>query len=202
MLEDFIKIEKDKAMLTELIEENKITLLHGESGTGKTVFILKHLNVNNIEPFLVDFDDNTQNEMEQLNIKTTILDGEKFMEMLLSDENGVTLRERYRGAVLIIDTWTLFITTMFSKDEDKAFKKINKLASKGFTIILTAHSKEYSGKEAIPDVKAEVYKHIKARLYIRKTTLKKFIEFHLLIEKLRGHKGSKIRLLRTEHIEK
>ena len=45
-------------MLADVFRKNKINLLYGESGSGKTISTIKALNKEGIEPLLFDFDDN------------------------------------------------------------------------------------------------------------------------------------------------
>lgn len=192
-----IKKSEAKDMLTSLIEKNKLALVHGESGSGKTVFAIKHLNENNITPILVDFDDNSNEEMDKNEINATIVDGYTFMHEMLDIEHGRELRESIKGSCLIIDTWTLFCKEM-DYDEHQAKDMLEILSKAGFTIIILAHTKPFSGKEDVPDMDGKVYRHIKSRFYIRRTTLKSQIDYDLLIEKARGYKGSKIIKIRTE----
>lgn len=197
LLSKHIKTLEEKDMLTSILEKNKVALIHGESGSGKTVFAIKHLNDNKIIPILVDFDDNCQQEMKENGIETIIVDGYTFMKEILDIGKGKDLRDSISGSVLIIDTWTLFCKEM-DYDEHQAIDMINKLSNSGFTIIILAHTKPFSGKEDVPDVDGKIYKHIKSRFYIRRTTLKSQIEYDLIIEKARGYKGKKIISLRVE----
>ena len=48
LLSKHIKTLEEKDMLTSILEKNKVALIHGESGSGKTVFAIKHLNDNKI----------------------------------------------------------------------------------------------------------------------------------------------------------
>ena len=192
-LSKYIKIKEEKEMLTPYIEKNKITLIHGESGSGKTVFILEHLNSNAITPILLDFDDNEPEEIKEMSLECTLVDGELFME---DYPDNLSLLE---NQVVIIDTWTLF--HKYIGDENTAYNMLKKWTEKyNITIIILAHTQPFSGKEDKPEVADHIYRHIKARLYIRRTTLKSSIEYHLLIEKLRGYKGNKIIELRKETI--
>ena len=43
LLSKHIKTLEEKDMLTSILEKNKVALIHGESGSGKTVFAIKHL---------------------------------------------------------------------------------------------------------------------------------------------------------------
>lgn len=201
LLDKHIKQEESKDMLTNIIEKNKITLVHGESGSGKTIFAIKHLNEFDIEPILVDFDDNTQAELKEVGVKALIVDGHPFMTELLDLTNGEELRKELNGSVLIIDTWSLFYKEL-EISEDDALKLLEKLTEVGLTIIVASHTTIYSGKEDSPDVSPFVYRHIKSRFYIRRTTLKSKIEYDLIIEKSRGYKGPKIISLRTEEKQK
>jgi len=200
------KIGEVKSMLTPLIEENKITLIHSESGSGKTMFSIEHLNQHSITPILIDFDDNEQDELNILNLKADLLDGEKVMELLLSNNEieKNNLLSELKNKVVIIDTWTLFCAEFSNVDttlnlQEYAKEFCDELTSYSITVILLSHTNLFSGKEHMPDVLDKVYRHIKGRLYIRKTSLKNEIQFDLIVEKIRGYKGERIIRLREDN---
>lgn len=192
MLEKHKKITGVKSMLTPFVEENKVLLVHGESGVGKTIFIIKHLNDNNIKPLLLDLDDNEEEELAALNCNCDMIDGYSLIGQDSTAEELAALK----GKVLIIDTWYKFHTEAGS--EAKAYKDIEKMTALGITVIVLAHTIPYSGKEDKPEMADEIYRHIKGRLYIRKTTLKTMVEYHLLVEKIRGYKGDKLVFIRRD----
>lgn len=194
VLEKYKKKEGAKSMLTPLVEENKILLIHGESGAGKTVFIVKHLNENGITPLLFDLDDNEAEELEGLNCKCDMVDGYAMLESM--EDADV---EALKGKVVIIDTWKLFQTEVGS--EILAHEVLKNMCKLGVTVVVIAHTTPFSGQNDKPDVLDEIYRHIKGRLYIRKTTLKNAVEYHLLIEKIRGYKGDKIVLIRADYAD-
>jgi archaellum biogenesis ATPase FlaH len=196
------KKQKKNVMITEYIEQNKITLIHGESGSGKTIFAIKHLNKNNIEPTLLDFDDNYEDELAKLGCKVEgIADGDLFFDELIRnkvDDDGTNKIALFlKDKVVIIDTWRLFSNHI--KDEHKAIDILNLLTDKyNVTIILLAHTEQFSGKNDEPDMSRDIYSHIKGRLYIRKIMLTNSIKYDLIIEKLRGYIGPKIINIREE----
>ena len=197
-IHEYKKKEHQKMMLTPLIEESKITLLHGESGSGKTMFAIKHLNKNNIIPLLIDFDDNEDDELKELGLKAENIDGEMFADDLMNKHSD---KKILKDLVLIIDTWTLFCRYI-GKEEIDAISILHKLSEEhSATIIILSHTVAFSGKEDKPDMDNNVYRHIKSRLYIRRTTLKSSIEYDLIIEKLRGYNGTKLLNIRTEKRE-
>ena len=203
LINEFMQSYEEKSMLTDLIEENKITLIHGESGSGKSVFAVKHLNENRIEPFIADFDDNNPRELELNGLKARLLDGSKFLRYLLYEgpkeiPKKDELLELYRGAVIVIDTWTLFVRELYEGEELHALLALQRVSALGFTFIVISHTNEFAGKEPVPDVSPEVYRHMKARLYIRRNTRTNDISYDLLIEKLKGYKGPKSLNIRTE----
>ncbi len=194
ILEQFRPVAEPRVMLTELIEKNKTTLIHGESGAGKTVFSIEHLNLDGVKPILIDFDDNGQESLNDMGLKVDVLDGAALITELIDNRNNDVLAA-LRDEVVIIDTWTLFARHCGS--EELAKKHMDTLNDNGITIIIVSHTKPYSNKEDVPDMESNVYRHIKARLYIRKTSLKAAVEFHLIVEKVRGFKGNPIQLIRT-----
>ena len=87
IIDTLLKQREEKQMLTEFIEEHKITLLHGDSGSGKSVWIAKHLNEQDIVPIFIDFDDNEVAEFESLGISAKLLDGDRFMQSYKKHHN-------------------------------------------------------------------------------------------------------------------
>ena len=183
-------------MLSTYIEKNKITLIHGESGSGKSIFAVKELNEAGIKPVYIDFDDNELNEFRTLNCECDLIEGETFFDDFIGKNYyNLELWNHLKDKVVIIDTWTLF--SAYCGSELNAHRIVKDLIRLGSTVIILAHTTPYSGKEDKPEMEDKIYRHIKARLYIRRTTLKSKIEYHLIIEKLRGHQGDKMMLLRT-----
>ena len=68
--------------LGDLIPKNKITLLHGRSGCGKTLSVLKYFENLKLETILLDFD--TNDGITKL-VKTIHLDGFIFWDTLLKE---------------------------------------------------------------------------------------------------------------------
>ena len=206
MLTKYYKKEIEKVMLSEYIEQYKTTIVHGESGSGKSIFAVKELNDAGITPVYIDLDDNEINEFETLDAKCELLDGYDFLKDLIifdDDENIIELNneliEHLKDKVVIIDTWTLF--SGFCGSEYKAYDITKILNKNNITVIILAHTIPYSGKDDKPEIADKIYRHIKARLHIRITKLKTKTEYHLIIEKLRGFLGNKIKLLRIESID-
>ena len=202
--------DTDSEYLTGYFKYNQCILVHGESGSGKTIFTIQECNKSDIKPILVDYDNNSLMNLQELNADAIIVNGSEFMKALLSNrtKRSKTLYEKHEdfrcqmsGAVLIIDTWHLF-------NMDNGGKEVNSkklidylIENYNMTIILISHTLIFSGKDAIPDMNDKIYKHIDNRFYIRKTTLKSKIEFHLVFEKLRGYTGDLIKQIRKEEIK-
>lgn len=203
LIKKFIKKNKGRPMLTEFLEKDKVNLIHGESGSGKTYYILKHLNENKVPSYLADFDDNQQIVLNEQGLNTTVLDGNKFLKYLLyfGDKEvpiSKQLLEETVGKVIIIDTWALFVRELFDGDELEALLNLQRVASTGITFIVLAHTISFSGKDAIPEMDSKVYKHINTRLYIRRVTRTNDIVYDLIVEKVRGYSGPKILPIRIE----
>ncbi len=196
VLNKYKKKDGAKSMLTPLVEENKILLIHGESGAGKTVFAIKHLNGYDIMPLLFDLDDNEMEELNSLDCKCDMIDGYALIDDMLADEDTDEVFEAMTGKVVIIDTWQLFHSAVGG--EEVAHALMVKMTEMGITVIVAAHTTSYAGKEDRADMQESVYRHIKGRLYIRKTTKKYEVQYHLLVEKIRGYKGSKMELIRID----
>ena len=201
-----INEEKELLMLTPFIEKSNITLCYGLSGSGKTVFLIQHLNSNGVEPLLIDFDGNKQSHFKPLNLdlKTTILRGGDFIQDVFTNPQ---LREDLKGHTLIIDTWKLFNGFMAKKGIDtevKVLERLNQMlrAIEGLTIIIVTHADCFSNKEDIPDISSEVYSHINGRLNIKVHTTTSKRTYTLFLDKVRGYVGDKIIPLREDVIKK
>jgi len=210
LLQKYVKEEtvEVNTMLTPFIEKNNITLLYAESGVGKTVFMIEHLNKSGIVPLLIDFDGNKQSHFKPLglNLKTHILDGEQFMLDIFKNDN---LRKDLQGYTIIIDTWRKLVEFYKTKTtnittEAEALKRLESLLKyiPNLTIVIIAHANCFANKEDMPDMDSEVYSHINGRLNIKKHTTTSKRTFTLFIDKVRGYTGDNIILLREESLKK
>ena len=189
--------EKGLAMETigELVPVNKVTLIHGRSGCGKTMSILKYLNTHNIEPVLIDFD--TNDGIDE-HVKLNHIDGFKFWDLFLNQYLNNDLREelikQLSDKVFVIYTYAMannYISVSSGKKYD-VHSLCTFLLEAGSTVIVTAHTVYYSGKDAQPDVDNVWSNHIGCKLHLHKDILKTKTNYYLEVEKLRGYTGSDV----------
>lgn len=205
----YAKKEEEINMLTPYISENDTALIYGQSGSGKTQFIVNHLNENNIVPILIDFDNNQTSHFKAVNQKSEVLivEGVDFLSAILKKSNS-QLRQDLKGKVLILDTWVL-INVWFNErgtplTEQQVYKKLKTLKDniEDCTIIIIAHADCFGSKEDKPEMDSAVYNHIDTRLNIKVHTTTTKRTYTLFVEKVRGYTGEKIRLLRVEELKK
>ena len=160
-------------MLASIFRQNKINLLYGESGAGKTISAIKALNAEGIEPILLDFDDNdSQKENQCLYIH---VDGYKT----LANKHIVIPVNK----VIIVDTWHAFSSAGGTIEKLEQFSENN-------TVILIDHNRDLSGKRDIPMMSEELVNHLGSKLWLERTYTKKDgTSFNLHIKKCRGYRG-------------
>jgi archaellum biogenesis ATPase FlaH len=171
---------KDIVMVGKVFKKNGISLIYGESGTGKTVSTIKAMNIEKIVPILLDFDNNQspqENKCEYVHVNgtTALKDKDLILPM---------------NSVVIIDTWAYYCKANPAINK-MAF--IDKLIEVGNTVIIIAHNKGIATKQDIPDMDEEIVNHLSAKLWLeRKGIIKKGIGeiINILhIYKCRGYSG-------------
>ncbi len=160
-------------MLAQVFRQNKINLLYGESGCGKTVSAIKALNAEGIEPILFDLDDNdspAQNQCSYLHI-----DGYKA----LANKTITMPIDR----VIIVDTWHMF------ESAGGTIAKLELMAENN-TVILIDHNKDIATKKDIPMMSEELVNHLGSKLWLERTySTTKGTHHNLHIKKCRGYQG-------------
>jgi len=170
-------------MLGDLIPKNKVTLLHGKSGAGKTLSIIKYFENLDIEPVLIDFDDNISYSTR----KILHLDGYKFLNYYLSDKTQEEVLDLLKGKVVIIDTYAKCNLALEEREVKLKTQDIaTKLSDYGITVVVIAHSNIFAGKAPEPDTDNVFANHVACRLFLNYKIVKKKPEIQLIIEKLRN----------------
>ena len=189
--------EKGKVMETigDLIPLNKITLLHGRSGCGKTTSVLKYLIEHDITPVFLDFD--TNDGIEDSLDEMVHIDGFKFWDNFMECYNQDTkseLVEQLASKVFVIDTYAMANNYISTSTENRynIQSLCTFLVEANSTVVVTAHTVYYSGKDHEPDVDTVWANHLGCKLHLRKDILKTKTNVYLEVEKLRGYKGNDI----------
>jgi len=156
-------------MLAQVFRQNKINLLYGESGCGKTISAIKALNAEGITPILFDLDDN--DSPEQNNCEYIHVDG----YLALANKRLVMPDNK----VIIVDTWHKF------KSAGGIIEKLELIAETN-TVILIDHNQSLATKQDIPTMSPELVNHLGSKLWLERT---KKGETNLHIKKCRGYRG-------------
>ena len=163
----------------DLIPKGKTTLLHGRSGCGKTLSILKYLINHEQEPYFIDFDSNDEyNDMGIVHV-----DGYKFVDMAAKDKNIIDI---FSNKVVVIDTYVKANQTLKAQDVMDIHSLIDGLTDRGSTVIVIAHTSYFSGKPAEPDVDVVFANHVACRLHLHNEVKQTKTNIYLEVEKLRG----------------
>jgi len=159
-----------------LIPIHKTTLLHGRSGSGKTLSIIKFLIEHNQKIMLMDFDTNDEyNDMDMVHV-----DGYKMVQAIKSKEIKPTA---FKGYVVIIDTYTKCDAALKDMSVEDLAKGLNK---GGATVVVIAHTDYFSGKPAEPQTDKVFANHCACRLHLHNDVKLTKTTVYLEIEKLRG----------------
>jgi len=178
MLEQYVyKGKEPLKLIGDLIPRDKVTLLHGRSGCGKTFSILKFFIEHGIEPVLLDFDDN------EIIDGALHIDGDMFIRGIKGND---ALQMELDKKVVIIDTYAMAALSL-KKHLDITVEQF--VASLDATVVVIAHTVYYSGKPAEPAVPFEFANHVACRLHLHNDVKMTKVNDYLEVEKLRG-KGS------------
>ena len=174
MLENKIKIYEDTIMIAEVFRKNKVNLLYGESGSGKTISAIKALNSVGIEPVLFDLDSNDSPAQNQCNY--IHVDGYKSLA-----DKSMTIP---KDMVIIVDTWHMYSSS------GGTIALLDRMAENN-TVILIDHSRDIATKRDIPIMKEELVNHLGSKLWLERTYHKqtRTTSHNLHIKKCRGYIG-------------
>ena len=157
-------------MIGKVFPSNGISIIFGESGSGKTVSTIKAINEDDIMPILLDFDDNLSQEQNQCNY--THIDGRKFID----DTSAIIPSDK----VIIIDTWYQF------DNYGGTFELARKIRDIGNTVIIIDHIQDLATRRDMSSMPSEYVNHCDAKLLLEKNN-KSITKLH--IKKCRGYRG-------------
>ena len=164
----------------DLIPVGKTTLLHGRSGSGKTLSLLKYLIDNGETPCYIDFD--TNDEYDSMALEH--IDGFKLIDHIKT--NGTVILDELKNKVIVIDTYAMANGYIEQELSDKLENFIKKLISLKSTVIVIAHTTYFSGKPAEPNVDIVFANHVACKLHLHNDVKKTKTDIYLEVEKLRG----------------
>ena len=184
---------EEYSMIGEVFVKNKINLLYGESGIGKTISTIKALNSDGIEPVLLDFDDNLS--PKSTNTKFIHIDANKFMDKLycyadsdFTDKSCAVVLPSDR--VIVIDTYHM-LSFHLEKFNKIGLNILDVMTMKRNTVIVIGHNLDIASKRDIPDAPSSFVNHCASKLFLSKVKnpeSKKY-EPTLEVKKLRQYKG-------------
>ena len=198
-LTEFKTNAKAPELIANLYPKSRVSMLYGPSGVGKTVSGVKSLNVANIVPFVLDFDDNFPME----GVTAEYLDGKQFFEKfyLNEDISKADKIETVKDKYFILDTWAMYesfinlLNAREGKNKYDAWFILEEIARNSMGLCFIAHAKLYASRQDIPDINEMYTNHSAARfrLYYDKGTSSgkapRPASYVLAIEKLRGYNG-------------
>ena len=169
-----------------LVPIGKTTLLHGRSGAGKTLSMLKFLIINDVKPIFIDFDYNDEyNDMPIIHI-----DGYKIIDAIKAQNHTLKeLAQTLAGSTIVIDTYVM-LERQLEELGTTVMKFCRMLEVLGTTVVVIAHTNYYAGKAPEPQCDTVFANHVGCRLHLYHTYSKKTKQYdtYLEVEKLRGVK--------------
>lgn len=187
MLKSRIIKYEEVIMLGKVFKKNGLNLVYGPSGVGKTISSIKALNAEDIEPVLVDFDNNNSPEFNNCNYKH--INGIDVIDRIRSKDYVEIIKD----SVIVIDTWQLFLTNVGSAK--KAIEFLYLLVDNNNTVIVIAHNKDIATKTDIPDIDSKYVNHMDSKLFLEydkgnsSKTNPRPEGYNLTVLKLRGYNG-------------
>ncbi len=148
-----------------IIPKNRVTLVTGLPGTGKSYSIVKFLNKNSIEPVYFNLDATALGDL-----KANMFDGKDLWELLQKSNSFEDLDNK----VIVIDTYARFEELAFAtiKKEDhhqltkeRIVETLENLTKKyNCTVIMIGHPEDYVGRDSIfkdnPALIRHCYEHL------------------------------------------
>jgi len=172
--------------IAEIYPKNRLTLLHGTYGSGKSFSVIKSLNRAKIEPLYVNLDETAGLD----NLKFTNLN-HSFLTALINNE----IEDIGIDNIIIIDTYTRL---QEQYTDEKEIAKILESLTRYGTIIVIGHTADFVGKDGIFRDNPILARNSAETLWLEKTeykatrTRESYIDFNLHINKGRGNGGSRL----------
>jgi predicted ATP-dependent serine protease len=175
-----------------LIPENKLTLITGLPGTGKSYSLLKFLNQEKIKPiyFNLDEDASLQTMDAIFPVSEHLSD---FLDSKITDLKGHTI---------VIDTYQRVVDLIAKKGNTKEFqesftKNLLEISKKEkCTIIIIGHPEDYVGKDSIfkdnQSLVRNCHEHIHLDVILPRGKTVTEVVYRTFIKKGRGFTGERI----------
>ena len=151
-----------------LFPKNKITLLTGLPGTGKSYSTIKFLNKNNIVPIYFNLD-----HSEIGNLESDMFDNNDLVELMNSENKYTDLENK----VIVIDTYSRLESLTEKRDRELVDLLESLVETYNFTLIILAHPEDYVGRDSIfkdnTTLVRNCYEHIHLEAKITSSTKNK-----------------------------
>jgi len=194
--EYIVKIEPMER-IGEVFSKNKLNLIHGVQGSGKSFSTIKCLNADGITPIHINLDDSTGlEELSTYNVR----------DSFMIDFLGCKLEKSdMKGFVVIIDTYTRFEAEIFARgiitEHIGLFNLIESTIDfydNEVTVIMIGHTAPFVGRDGIFNDNTFLDRGCAEELWLEKSTFKATkasparTEYNLHVQKGRGFSGDRI----------
>ena len=190
-IQEYIVEIEQQDRIGEVFVKNRLNLIHGVQGSGKSYGCLKALNADGITPIHVNLDDSTG--LEELNTYNV---RDKFMVEFLKCHFD---RDDFVDEVVVIDTYTRFEAEVFERKGITTRLGLFNLLEGAIdyydnvTIIMVGHTAPFVGRDGIFNDSLELVRGCAEELWLEKTLYKATkanpsrVEYNLHIQKGRGY---------------
>ncbi len=175
----------------ELVPKNRLTVLHGLQGSGKTYSLIKMLNNEAIIPIYIDLD-----HTDGISRLDYVRVSAKLIHTVLL--KGLDMSE-LENRVIIIDTYSrLHEILSKSKTNEEILRWLEALVNKyKITLIVVGHTKNFIGKDGVFTDNESLVRGCSEELFLEKAKYKKTtkekakIVYTLHVNKGRGNGGAR-----------
>ncbi len=176
---------KPAVLIGGIIPSNKLTLITGLPGTGKSYTTVKFLNSHMVKPIVINLDNSPFEELTADTYDHLVF--HKLIDFKYDD---------LEGKVVIIDTYSNISLDMADDEITHLFLRM--VEEYGITLIVIAHTENYASNDAVftdnvPLVRnAYEHIHMSKQTSSDRATKDKTIHYHSFINKGRSSGGAKV----------
>ena len=188
---------KEPELIANIFPKNRLTLLHGQQGSGKTYSTIKCLNGVGITPLYIDLDGTTG--ISNLSLYRISQD---YLLRLFEEDSESNIE----GEVLIIDIYTRLVPIFEEKkwNDQEITKQLERLVTRfNITLIVIGHTQSYVNRDGLFHDNTTLARGAAEELFLEKKLVKgkaatkttkatpSKIEYTLYINKGRGNGGAR-----------